>query len=92
MKQFQESGLGLGEWVALSMAARQEGLTTRLMSRNPGVPVQRVTQISASLAQKGLVEARQGADGGKPSIKVTDAGKAKLEVINAELEMCWAKF
>ncbi|MDO8972363.1 MarR family winged helix-turn-helix transcriptional regulator [Reyranella sp.] len=92
LKPLREAGLGLGEWVALGMLARQEGATIKLMSRNLGVPVQRVSQITGSLTQSGLISVgqtteaeSQGAKAGKV-IKVTDAGKAKLEAINGELK------
>ena len=93
LKPLREAGLGLGEWVALGMVARQDGATIKLMSRNLGVPLQRVSQITGSLAQSGLISIGQSTEaaesqGGKAGkvIKVTDAGKTKLEAINGELK------
>ena len=88
LKPLQDAGLGLGEWVVLGLVARHEGVNNKLMSRSLGIPMQRITQISASLAQNGLVAPRQTVEGGKPgkAIKVTEAGKAKLAAVNAELK------
>lgn len=92
LKPLREAGLGLGEWVALGMLARQEGMTNKLMSRNLGVPVQRVAQISYSLVQSGLLSVGQAAEGGKAGkagkvLKITDAGRAKLEAVNSEMKV-----
>lgn len=93
LKPLREAGMGLGEWVALGMVARQEGMTNRLMSRSLGVPVQRVAQITGSLAQSGLILVGTSGEAGNPEggkagkmVKITDAGKTKLEAINTELK------
>jgi len=89
LKPLREGGLGLGEWAALSVFAREPGLTSKLMGRKLGVPVKRVSQISASLEKSGFISVQQSTEEGKQSkvIAITDAGRAKLESVNAELQV-----
>lgn len=97
LKPLRESGLGLGEWVALSILGRKEGTTNKVLGRSLGVTGQRATQITSSLLRGGLISIGPSAKGeGKKAeqkkgeqvseIKLTDAGKTKLESINAELK------
>jgi DNA-binding MarR family transcriptional regulator len=89
LKPLRDGGLGLGEWAALSVFAREAGLTGKLTGRKLGVPVKRVSQISASLEKSGFVSVRQRTEEGKESkvIAITDAGRAKLGSVNAELQV-----
>jgi DNA-binding MarR family transcriptional regulator len=91
LKPLRDGGLGLGEWAALSAFAREPGLTGKLMGRKLGVPVKRVSQISASLEKSGFISIQQSTEEGKgkegKGIAITDAGKAKLESVNAALQV-----
>lgn len=87
LQPLREAELGLGEWIALSMLARDGAATNKLMARKLGVPVKRVGQISNALAEGGLVSVQEQAEGEKTqkTIGITDAGKAKLEAVNSAL-------
>lgn len=89
LKALRDGGLGLGEWAALSVFSREAGLTGKLMARKLGVPVKRFSQISASLEKSGFISGQQSTEEGKEGkgIAITDAGRAKLESVNAELQV-----
>jgi DNA-binding MarR family transcriptional regulator len=88
MEPLRESGINLGEWVALAALARgTEGVTNKALGRGLGVTGQRAGEISSSLLRAGLVTIGQsGQDNKGHLIKISDAGKAKLESVGAGLK------
>lgn len=86
VKPLRDAGLGLGDWAVLAMLAQSDGMTKKL-SRGLGIPLQRVTNIVALLEQDELVSVGPAVSGGKAKrlIKISEAGRAKLESVNAEL-------
>lgn len=86
VKPLRDAGLGLGDWAVLAILARSDSVAKKL-SRNLGIPVQRVASIVDSLTQDGFTSTEPLAGGGKIRrvIKITDAGRIKLEAVNAEL-------
>ena len=86
VKPLRDAGFGLADWAVLAVLAQGDGMTKKL-SRSLGIPVQRVTDIVASLEQEELVAVGPAVSGGKSKrlIKITEAGEAKLEAINSEL-------
>lgn len=71
----------------LTMLAQKDGIGQKPMSRILGLPVQRVAEITAALRQDELVSLVSSVQAGKTRrvVKITEAGKAKLEAVNAEL-------
>lgn len=88
VKPLRDAGLGLGDWAVLAMLVHSGGMTKKL-SQNLGIPVTRVASIVDSLARDGLASVEPSPEGskGKSVIKITDAGRAKLEAVNAELTL-----
>ena len=88
LKPLREARLGLGEWVALGVLARQEGITSKLMSQRLGIPAPRAAQIFVSLAESGLISIGQPSEGATSDrvTKITDAGMIKLEAVNLEMK------
>lgn len=86
VKAFRDAGLGLGDWAVLAMLAQNDCVTKKL-SRDLGIPVQRVTNIVALLAQDALVSVGPAVGGGKSKrlIKISETGRAKLDAVNTEL-------
>lgn len=86
VKPLRDAGLGLGDWAVLALLAQSDGMAKRL-SRSLGIPIQRVASIVASLGQDELVSVEPSAGEGKATtvIKITEAGRTKLEAVNAEL-------
>jgi len=88
LEPLRQAGLSLGEWVALATLARaDEGATNKVLGRNLGVAPQRAGEISSSLLRGGLVSI--GPSTGKRDqvslVKLSAAGKAKLDEVNAGL-------
>ena len=88
LKPLRDARLGLGEWVALGIVARREGMTSKLMSERLGIPTQRAAQILVSLAESGLISIGQPSEDAESDnvTKVTDAGRIKLEAVNSEMK------
>ncbi len=87
LKPFREAELGLGDWAVLTMLAQKDGMGQKPMSRILGLPMQRVAEITAALRQDELVSLVPSVQAGKTRrvIKITEAGRARLEAVNAEL-------
>lgn len=83
---FQESGLGVAEWSALSVLARKSGITGGQLAIQLGVSAQRVNQITDSLKQSKYISfsASEG-DARKKLIALTPAGTARLNEVNSKL-------
>lgn len=88
MGPLRDAGITLGEWVALSTLARSAGGSkNKILGRALGVPRERIVEIVNSLLRADLVALKSSGKDDKISlITVTDAGKAKLEAINASLK------
>jgi DNA-binding MarR family transcriptional regulator len=87
IKPFAEAELGLAEWVALTLLAERDGVSNKLLGRNLGVSGQRANQIGSSLAKAGLIVVNQSAEDSRANeIKITAAGKAKVESLNSQLK------
>ncbi|MFN4016071.1 MAG: MarR family winged helix-turn-helix transcriptional regulator [Reyranella sp.] len=88
MEPLREAGISLGEWVALATLARaSEGVTNKALGRVLGVRGQRTGEISSSLLRAGLVTIGQAGQNDKVHlVKISDAGKAKLESIDASMK------
>lgn len=84
---FKEANLGLAEWVALSVLAEKDGVSNKQLARTLGVTGQRANQVGASLKEAGLISIVQsGEDNRKNEIKITDAGKGRLDAVNTQLK------
>ncbi len=81
----QEVGLGLTEWTALVALSRGGG-SNKSLARELGLTKQRVNQITDTLRAAGYLEITKAAgDGRKADISVTEAGRAQLAKIDANL-------
>lgn len=84
---FQEAGLGLAEWSALSIIAAKEGINSRQLANILGVSAQRVNQIADSLKAMGLISLNSPPDDArKKLVAITAAGSARLAELNSKLE------
>lgn len=84
---FSEADIGLAEWVALITLGQKDGVSNKVLGRNLGVTGQRANQISASLARGGYIVVNNSAnDNRENEIKITDAGRAKIDMINSQLK------
>lgn len=84
---FQEAGMGLSEWSALSIIAGKTGLNNRQLANALGVSAQRVNQITEALQNAGHVLLNTPADDKrKKTITITASGKARLDALNAKLQ------
>ena len=87
MPSFQEAGLGLAEWSALSIVTEKHGLNSRQLANILGITAQRINQIMESLRVRGLISLNSSPDDArKKIISVTPAGAAKLQALNAKLQ------
>jgi DNA-binding MarR family transcriptional regulator len=84
---FQEAGLGLAEWSALTIIAGKQGINNRHLAGALGVSAQRVNQITDSLKTMGLIVLNVvPEDARKKVITVTPAGSARLTELNSKLQ------
>ena len=76
--------IGLAEWTALRAIAADPSLSTGAIARQLGVSRQRSTQIVQALGKAGLVMVgRASGDQRKKQLTVTDAGRQKLQRVDA---------
>lgn len=86
IKPFSEADIGLAEWVALTLLGNKDGVSNKVLGRNLGVSGQRANQISTSLAKAGLIVVKQSAEDNRANeIKITAAGRSKIESVNSQL-------
>ncbi len=86
MTPFQEAGMGLAEWSALSIIAERNGVNNRQLAVVLGVSAQRVNQISDSLKNASHIAVNPSADDARKKImSVTPSGTARLKELNAKL-------
>lgn len=84
---FQEAGIGLGEWSALSMIAGKDDITNKQLAHLLGVSTQRVNQITDTLKGADYISSNVAADDGrKKVISITPSGAAQLSQLNAKLQ------
>lgn len=87
IKPFRESGLGLAEWVALSVLAKESSLSIRQLGRALGISPQRADQLETSLREAGCVAVGQSSDHArKNTITITHLGKAQLRSLDLRLK------
>ena len=87
IQPFKDANLGLAEWVALSMLAEKDGISNKHLGRSLGVSGQRANQITTSLTSAGLISVGQSdEDNRRNEIRISDAGKAKVDEINSQLK------
>jgi DNA-binding MarR family transcriptional regulator len=84
---FADATIGLAEWSALAVLAKNGGISNGLLAKLLGVTNQRATQITESLKNAGLITISQASnDSRKNVITIGDAGKEKLDAVNLKLE------
>lgn len=84
---FQEAGLGLAEWSALTIIASKGGINNRHLAGALGVSAQRVNQITDSLRTMSLVVLNSVPDDArKKVITITPAGATRLTELNSKLQ------
>jgi DNA-binding MarR family transcriptional regulator len=84
---FTDSQLSLAEWVAMTILRQRDGVTNKFLGRALGVTGQRANQICASLVRSGFVVVGQSAEDNRANdIKLTEAGKSKLDLMNSQLK------
>lgn len=87
MSAFQEAGLGLAEWSALSVIAEWPGINNRQLANILGVSPQRINQVTDSLRASALVSINSSpTDARKKVISITPAGTRRLHDLNAKLQ------
>ena len=87
IEPFQEAGLGLAEWLALSILADKNGINSRQLANLLGVSAQRVNQIAESLKASELITLKLSADDARQkAISVTPVGEARLNKLNTRLQ------
>jgi DNA-binding MarR family transcriptional regulator len=88
LQVFRNGHLGLVEWIALTMLAKQNGITNKELAHSLGVTRERVNQVCKSLSHSGYttISSQSGGDGSTDQITMTDAGRGKVEEINAQLK------
>ena len=87
MPPFKKANLGLAEWVGLSMLAQKDRISNKQLARALGVTGQRANQICTLLTKAGLISVVQSTeDNRRNEIKMTDAGRARFNSVNFELE------
>jgi DNA-binding MarR family transcriptional regulator len=83
---FQDAGLGLAEWSALSIIAQNNGINSRQLANSLGVSAQRINQIAESLKVAGFITLTPDADDArKKNIEITGSGSERLQDLNAKL-------
>ena len=83
---FEDSGLGLAEWSALSIIAQNDGMNSRQLANALGVSAQRINQIADSLKASAFITlSPDSEDARKKNIGITAAGSSSLKELNAKL-------
>lgn len=83
---FTTAGLGLSEWVALSVLSQNEGISAKQLAAKLGVTGQRVNQITSGLISAGLIISTVSKeDSRKHELRVSAAGKRELQSLNRQL-------
>lgn len=83
---FQEAGMGLAEWSALSFISGRNGINYKQLANALGVSAQRVNQIADLLRDGGNIAVNTSADDArKKIIMITPSGSQRLSELNAKL-------
>lgn len=86
MPAFQEAGMGLSEWSALSFISGRSGINYKQLANALGVSAQRVNQIADLLRDGGNIAVNTSADDArKKIITITPSGSQRLFELNAKL-------
>jgi DNA-binding MarR family transcriptional regulator len=84
---FEEAGIGLAEWTALSTISGRDGLANQQLANLLGVSAQRANQICEALRRATLVNISVSPDDArKKVITITPAGSAQLKELNSKLQ------
>jgi DNA-binding MarR family transcriptional regulator len=83
---FKNAGLGLAEWIALSILAEEDHISNKQLAKKLGVTGQRANQICNSLAAANLIKVSQSAEDTRRNvIELMELGRGKLIHVNMEL-------
>ena len=86
MPAFQEAGMGLAEWSALSFISGKNGINYKQLANALGVSAQRVNQIADLLRDGGNIAVNTSADDArKKIIMITPSGSQRLSELNGKL-------
>jgi DNA-binding MarR family transcriptional regulator len=86
LEPFQDAGLGLAEWSALSIIADKSGINSRQLANFLGVSAQRINQLAESLKGSGFITLSPAPDDArKKIIDITPSGAARLKELNDRL-------
>jgi MarR family transcriptional regulator for hemolysin len=92
LKPFSDADMGVADWVGLTNLAREDGVSNKAFGRSLGVSGQRANQICTSLSSAGMITVTQSAvDNRANEIKITEAGRAKVTALNAQLKLLLAE-
>lgn len=84
---FKSSGMGVAEWVGLSVIAENGSISPRQLARALGVSGQRTQQVAESLGKAGWTSMTKSENDKKNNeIKITEAGSTQISSINAQLD------
>jgi DNA-binding MarR family transcriptional regulator len=84
---FQETGLGLAEWSALSIIVDNAGINSRQLANILGVSPQRINQVTDSLNSEACISLKSSVEDARQKIiNITPLGKARLHELNAKLQ------
>jgi DNA-binding MarR family transcriptional regulator len=83
---FSGRGLGLSDWVAISILSQDQGISNIQLAKRLGVTGQRVNQITTELSKSGLISITVSSqDSRKNELRVTPRGLEELETVNRQL-------
>jgi DNA-binding MarR family transcriptional regulator len=84
---FKNADVSLAEWLALSVISDKAGVSNKLLARHLGVTGQRANQLCTSLEQARLISVTHAEEDSRRNvIRITDAGQAQIESLNAQLQ------
>jgi len=86
LRPFGDAGVGLSEWLALTILSQENEINNKTLGRSLGVSYQRANQIRVSLSRAGLITVERSAEDNRANkIQLNAEGRAKLEALNAQL-------
>ena len=87
LQPLKDNDLGLADWLVLTTLAQEDGINNKTLARNLGVSGQRANQICMSLASDLIGVDQSEEDKRSNKITITEAGKAKVTALNAQLKL-----
>jgi len=88
LQPLKDNDLGLADWLVLTTLAKEDGINNKTLARNLGISGQRANQICMSLASDSLIGVDQSEEDKRSNkITITEAGKAKVTALNAQLKL-----